>query len=231
VLERIRTMLAPPVFTGDEEKTQYTNILNTILLAILAGCMFSLPLIVVASSYKVLYARLFTAAGLFLFVLIIIVIMRRSYVRFSGVPTVAVLWAIITLAITFCVGGVRSLGYPGYLILVIISGLSLGQRIGQSSFAHIRPEDHERSLSGLRDSLQKPRAINTSAYHNQHKNSSWRRIEGLSHNLLDEPRSYAMVVNFRDITERETALKNLRKSGIYIALCTRKRNTRRVSWI
>jgi len=224
-------MLALPVFTGDKEKTQSADILNTILRAIMAGCMLSLPLILVASSYKVLYARLFATAALILFVLISIVIMCRGYVRLSGVATVAALWVIITLSITFGGGGVRSLGYPGYLILVIISGILLGQRIDQRGLAHIHPEDHGRSLSSLRDSLQKPGAINTSAYHNRHKNGSWRWIEGLAHNLLDEPSVHAMVVNFRDVTEREMAPKNLRKSGIYIAQCTRKRNARRVSWI
>jgi len=45
----------------------------------------------------------------------------------------------------------------------------------------------------------------------RHGDGSWHWIEGVANNLLAEPGVQAIVVNFRDITERKQAEEELRR--------------------
>jgi PAS domain S-box-containing protein len=60
--------------------------------------------------------------------------------------------------------------------------------------------------------LRKPRVPITSEFRNLHKDGSWRSIEAVAVNRLDEPAVAAIVVNYRDVTERRRAELALRSS-------------------
>jgi len=67
----------------------------------------------------------------------------------------------------------------------------------------MRPPDH--GIAEYRDAVPFEGQI-------YHKDGSWRCIEGLARNMLKDPSVSAIVVNYRDITERKNADENLQKS-------------------
>ncbi len=83
--------------------------------------------------------------------------------------------------------------------------------VGRTAFELVHPED----LPAMRDVLAAvaagagPIVIQARA---RHKDESWRWIEGVVTNLLHEPSVGAVVVNYRDVTERRRAEEALRTS-------------------
>lgn len=83
-----------------------------------------------------------------------------------------------------------------------ILGYSFEELRGKSAFEMIHPNDVN-YIQQLHQELSKqPRASITSRHRARHKNGTWRWIEGTGYNLFDEPSVNAIVINFRDITER-----------------------------
>ncbi|MFO1421904.1 MAG: EAL domain-containing protein [Candidatus Competibacteraceae bacterium] len=67
------------------------------------------------------------------------------------------------------------------------------------------PEDLPSLLSLLSDLLGQPGRAVTTQYRFRHKDGSWRWLESTISNLLAEPSVGALVINFRDITDRRHA--------------------------
>jgi PAS domain S-box-containing protein len=84
--------------------------------------------------------------------------------------------------------------------------------VSQSVFDLVHPDDRETMLAGFMETLQQPRQVGTTQLRVRHKDGSWHWIEGTSQNLLDEPSVQAVVVNYRDITQRKLAEEAVRKS-------------------
>ena len=74
---------------------------------------------------------------------------------------------------------------------------------------HIHPNDLPRVLSALSDLSGDPTRIPTLQYRFQHKDGSWIWIEGTFTNLLTVKSVEAIVVNFRDISERRQSEKKI----------------------
>ena len=81
--------------------------------------------------------------------------------------------------------------------------------IGQNIFYLM----HEEDLASIQPQFQKlvetPGFRLNSIFRIRHKNGSWRWLESVSTNLLNEPSVQAIVVNYRDITERKQAEQTL----------------------
>jgi PAS domain S-box-containing protein len=77
--------------------------------------------------------------------------------------------------------------------------------IGQSAFELVHPDDREYLLRLFAGILQKPGQVVVPPTRIRHADGSWHWIEGVANNLLAEPSVQAVVINFRDITERERA--------------------------
>ncbi|MBX4204749.1 MAG: PAS domain S-box protein [Candidatus Doudnabacteria bacterium] len=73
----------------------------------------------------------------------------------------------------------------------------------------VHPDDAPLVAELLATSLRKPDQTITAQYRCRHANGNYRWIEGVGTNLLHHPSIRAMVVNFRDITERRLAEENL----------------------
>jgi PAS domain S-box-containing protein len=83
---------------------------------------------------------------------------------------------------------------------------------GQTFFGLIHPDDHARCGDlGVR-LLERPGLPITAEVRCRHKDESWRLIEGTAKNRIDDPAVRAVVVTFRDVTERRAMEGKLRQS-------------------
>ena len=66
-------------------------------------------------------------------------------------------------------------------------------------------DDRQQKADAWTQLLQDPNHLSTTEAMAKHKDGSWRWIESTTRNLLHEPSVQAVVVNFRDVTERKRA--------------------------
>jgi PAS domain S-box-containing protein len=95
-------------------------------------------------------------------------------------------------------------------------GHTQAERTGSNTLALIHPDDQPRVLDVLARGLAVPGQVTRLEYRYRHKDGSWRHIEAIGHNMLDDPAVGAIVVNSRDITERKQMEEELRDSREYL---------------
>ncbi len=88
------------------------------------------------------------------------------------------------------------------------------ERIGKNVFRDtiVHPDDIGRKRAFFDTILQRPATPVTAEFRLRHIDGSWRDIEAIGQNLLDEPSVGGIVANYRDITERKRAEQALRDS-------------------
>ncbi|MGA9406553.1 MAG: PAS domain S-box protein, partial [Bacteroidota bacterium] len=97
-----------------------------------------------------------------------------------------------------------------------ILGYLPDELLGWSAFVLIHPLDLDSTKRLFGDLLREPSNIAAAEIRFKDKNGSWRWIEGVAKNLLEDPSVKAVVVNFRDITDRKVADEMLRELPIRI---------------
>ena len=75
--------------------------------------------------------------------------------------------------------------------------------LGRNAFDLIHPDDLDRAKNLLASLAQEPRGRVVAEIRVRHADGEWRWVEGVGTNLLDAPGVGAIVVNYRDITERK----------------------------
>jgi PAS domain S-box-containing protein len=93
-----------------------------------------------------------------------------------------------------------------------VLGRAATSEIGRDIFKNVHPDDVALVGEKFDYLLKNPRGIVNINVRAQHRDGSWRTIEVLGHNLLDNPVVCGIVVNFRDITEHKRADESLRLS-------------------
>ncbi len=83
-----------------------------------------------------------------------------------------------------------------------VLGYAPEELVGRSFPELVHPEDLERVQQEVAEALDHPGVAVRSLGRVRHKDGSWRVIEGIDTNRFDEPDVGALVVNFRDATER-----------------------------
>src|SRR5262249_1958439 len=83
---------------------------------------------------------------------------------------------------------------------------------GRSIFEFIHPDDQELVTTRMAEPLQHPTEPVTAEVRFRHVDRSWRILEGVAVNRLNDPSVQAIVVNARDITERRRLEDQLRHS-------------------
>ena len=97
-----------------------------------------------------------------------------------------------------------------------VLGYTPEELFGRNTFELIHPLDLNSIKEMLEGILSEPSKIGNAEIRIKQKNGSWCWIEGVGKNLLDEPAVNAIVVNFRDITDRRVAEEMLRQLPIRI---------------
>ena len=91
-------------------------------------------------------------------------------------------------------------------------GYSPDEMVGENAFDHIHPDDRNRTLGVFSEMLADPEFSPSVEYRFRHKDGSWRYMESIGSNLLDDPRVGELVINSRDITERKRWETKLREA-------------------
>jgi len=90
--------------------------------------------------------------------------------------------------------------------------------IGTNASEYIHPDDAQEILGKFREALGKPGAIVKTEGRHRHKDGSWRHLEGIAHNLLDDPTVKGMMFVARDVTERKRGEQIRHQWGFYETL-------------
>ena len=84
-------------------------------------------------------------------------------------------------------------------------GYERGTFLGQNLLQLLHPDDLESAQQMWAEVLSRPGTSRPSSFRLRHSDGTWRWMEGMATNLLDEPSVGAIVINYRDISERKQA--------------------------
>jgi PAS domain S-box-containing protein len=85
-----------------------------------------------------------------------------------------------------------------------ILGYDLAEFVGRNALDFIHPEDRDFVVGRLTEAMANPGGRVDVAARVRHKDGSWRYLEGILTNLLDDPSVGGIVNNYRDATERRS---------------------------
>jgi PAS domain S-box-containing protein len=95
---------------------------------------------------------------------------------------------------------------------VKIDGYCDEERIGHSGFEKVHPDDLNKVKTLWRQIMQSPRMHIRSEFRTPHKDGTWRWLEAIAVNMLDDLCIQAIVITSRDVTARKRAEESLRES-------------------
>jgi PAS domain S-box-containing protein len=87
--------------------------------------------------------------------------------------------------------------------------------VGRFAFELIHPDDREALIGSLGSGFRSSGAVRNWEYRFQHKDGSWRFVESMATNLLDNPYVRGVVITSRDITDRKRMEDALKQSEEY----------------
>jgi len=98
-----------------------------------------------------------------------------------------------------------------------ILGLTQEERLGESGFDFVHPDDVLAMAEIFDGLMKKPGSAVHVEVRGRHKDGSWRNLEAVGRNLVNEPAVNGIVVNFRDITDRKQAEAAVLEEGLFRA--------------
>src|SRR5215213_11608863 len=90
-----------------------------------------------------------------------------------------------------------------------VMGYKPEEQVGINAFSSVHPDDRDRALVTFAEVLKMPGLHPPLEFRVPHKDGSWRYLEHVVNNLLDDPAVRGVVVNSRDVTERKEAERKL----------------------
>ncbi|MGH3145104.1 MAG: sensor domain-containing protein, partial [Rubrobacter sp.] len=91
-------------------------------------------------------------------------------------------------------------------------GYAAEELVGQNAFEYVHPDDVDRVRKAFVEGLENIEGRPSAEYRFRHNDGSWRWLESVGTNLLDDPGMGEYVVNSRDVTERRRAEERLREA-------------------
>jgi PAS domain S-box-containing protein len=92
------------------------------------------------------------------------------------------------------------------------------EMLGTNTGDYVHPDDLEKGFKELAEALAKPGvhpvAVETRV---RHKDGTWRWLEGIANNLLEDPNVRGLVFNHRDVTGRKQAERELARRAAELA--------------
>ncbi len=125
MVERIKRLLAPPVFVGDEATTQAARTLNVILWSSLFIWLLCTPTVLLMPTNQIVGGA--TISGLLLSAAGGLYLLRRGRVGLVSHLFTSFLWLATTVILVLS-GGIRNPELSAYLVVVIVAGLLIGLR-------------------------------------------------------------------------------------------------------
>ncbi len=92
--------------------------------------------------------------------------------------------------------------------------------VGRNAFDLIHPNDLQRALAVFSGELNQATSLVPVEYRFRHRDGSWRFMESMGKNLLDDPHVGGIVVNSRDVTERKRAEERIREQAALLDKAT-----------
>lgn len=133
ILARMRRLLAPPVFEGDDEKTRVTRLLNGVLWTLLGLAVVAAPpLIFFSGTASDRLVSIATVAGMVVPVIGLLWLIRQGRPRVASAVFLSILLVVLA-ANTLFYGGIRNTMTSGYLLIIVMAVLLLDTR-GTSAF-------------------------------------------------------------------------------------------------
>ena len=86
-----------------------------------------------------------------------------------------------------------------------ILGYLPAELVGASVFDYFHPDDRDRAVTTLRAVLEAERTAVEARFRFRHRDGSYRWLEGTGTNLLEDPAVKAVLLNYRDVTDRVNA--------------------------
>jgi PAS domain S-box-containing protein len=94
-----------------------------------------------------------------------------------------------------------------------VLGYGASELIGASlQFATVHPDDKGNVRKVLADCMRSRGSVHTIEYRARHKNGKWVTLEAVGANLLHDPVVHGVVINLRDISERERLQEQLQQA-------------------
>ncbi len=91
-------------------------------------------------------------------------------------------------------------------------GYKPGDLMGRDGLELLHPEDAPQARRFLKDLRSEPGKSATMEFRIRHRDGSWRVVEGVCTNLIEDPSVSGVVANVRDVTERKKAERALKDS-------------------
>src|SRR5215204_5011977 len=90
-----------------------------------------------------------------------------------------------------------------------VTGYKPEEQVGTNAFGSVHPDDREQALNTFAEVLKRPGLHPPLEFRVLHKDGSWRYLEHVVNNLLDDPAVRGVVVNSWDVTERKALVEQL----------------------
>jgi diguanylate cyclase (GGDEF)-like protein/PAS domain S-box-containing protein len=97
-----------------------------------------------------------------------------------------------------------------------ILGEPVEEMIGRNVFERVHPDDLAMTRSELKKCLAQAGVAVSAEFRMRHRDGSWRVLEAVGVNRLDDPAVHAIVVNYRDVTERNRTQEWIEELNRYL---------------
>jgi diguanylate cyclase (GGDEF)-like protein/PAS domain S-box-containing protein len=93
-----------------------------------------------------------------------------------------------------------------------VIGYKPEEQVGINAFASVHPEDREQASNTFAEILKRPGLHPPLEFRVPHKDGSWRYLEHVVNNLVDDPSVSGVVITSRDVTGRKEVDRKLREA-------------------